>query len=97
MSPSTTRETSTVTGSPAPPRIAAAVLRVPVPEQQHEDQDEQHGDAARADGAAPRHGQPPFATGHRYGVRVTLETIVSLICSTISIASFHSRCQTLRP
>ena len=33
----------------------------------------------------------------RYGVRLTLESSVSLIWAMISSASFHSRCQTLRP
>ena len=32
-----------------------------------------------------------------YGVRVTLESMISLICSTIETASLSSRCQMLRP
>ena len=32
-----------------------------------------------------------------YGVRRTFESMISLICSMISLASLHSRCQTLRP
>jgi hypothetical protein len=39
----------------------------------------------------------PPRVAARYGMRVTLESMISLICSMISSASECSRCQTLRP
>ena len=86
MSPSTTRVTFAVCAGPEGSRLVGWSLDPPPL-------------SSRYTTTASTTSDPILgrSANDRYGIRRTLESMISLICSTISIASAWLRCHTLRP